>query len=64
MHGLFLDTALDKKKLFKKKYTCELGDFILDPGKKALNPLHPCISIHILLTVRYTFPEVLIRKSC
>ena len=29
-----------------------------------INPLHPNISLHILLTVLYTFPKVLIRRIC
>ena len=28
------------------------------------NPLHPYISIHILHTVLYTFPVVLVRRIC
>ena len=28
------------------------------------NPLHPNISMHILLTVLYTFPRVLTRRIC
>ena len=31
---------------------------------KSLNPLHPNISMHILLTVLYTFPKVLARRIC
>ena len=29
-----------------------------------INPFHPNISLHILLTVLYTFPEVLTRRIC
>ena len=29
-----------------------------------INPLHPNISLHILLTVLYTFPEMLTRRIC
>ena len=29
-----------------------------------INPLHPNISLHILLTVLYTFPKVLTRRIC
>ena len=29
-----------------------------------LHPLHPNISVHILHTVTYTFPKVLMRKIC
>ena len=29
-----------------------------------INPLNPNISLHILLTVLYTFPKVLIRRFC
>ena len=29
-----------------------------------LYPLHPNISIHILHTVLYTFPKVLMRRIC
>ena len=31
---------------------------------KLLNPLHPNISMHILHTVLYTFPEELKRRIC
>ena len=35
------------------------------PGlPSTLNPLHPNISIHILLTVLYTLPKVLTRRIC
>ena len=34
------------------------------PVYVAFNPLHPNISGHILHTVLYTFPEVLIRRIC
>ena len=29
-----------------------------------INPLHPNISMHILHTVLYTFPEALTRRIC
>ena len=29
-----------------------------------INPFHPNISLHILLTVLYTFPKVLTRRIC
>ena len=29
-----------------------------------MNPFHPNISMHILLTVPYTFPKVLMRRIC
>ena len=30
----------------------------------SINPLHLDISMHILVTVLYTFPKVLIRRIC
>ena len=32
--------------------------------EKRLHPLHPNTSMHILLTVLYTFPKVLTRRIC
>ena len=42
-------------------YTNEQIDYI---WIKSLNPLHPNISMHILLTVLYTFSKVLARRIC
>ena len=37
-------------------------DSVINP--RALNPLYPSISKHILHTALYTFPEVLTRRFC
>ena len=37
---------------------------VLHSQAKHFNPLHPIISMHILYTVLYTFPNVLARRIC
>ena len=38
--------------------------YVLHSQAKHFNPLHPNISMHILHTVLYTFPNVLTRRIC
>ena len=43
------------------KWTCRIFSF---KSSLTFNPLHPIISMHILLTVCYKFPEVPTRRIC
>ena len=49
----------------QEKVTHISGDFLkMDLGQWMIYSLHPNISMHILHTVLYTYPEVLMRRIC
>ena len=49
----------------QEKVTHISGDFLkMDLGQWMIYSLHPNISMHILYTVLYTYPEVLMRRIC
>ena len=56
---------LTRRCKLQEKVTHISGDFLkMDLGQWMIYPLHPYISMHILYTVLYTYPEVLMRRIC
>ena len=61
---LLLTSCLPTRRMTEEYVMKHVSPFDSVMNPRALNPLYPSISKHILHTVLYTFPEVLTRRFC
>ena len=65
VHHNYSRTCIKRSVLQVSKFLClDYRNFYLYYAVTPVNPLRPNISKHILHTVLYTFPKVLIRRIC
>ena len=61
-HATWLETCISQPRFLGSHVSIKTQKAVLYNQKLTLDPFHPNISIHILHTVLYTFPQVLTRR--